>query len=83
MTGIYVITYKAGGFYAKNMGIFVITYNVRGVSAKNMPCWHLTGGPRQSVSGLARAKRAFSRLGSFFATFLEKFDSFSHKIVEW
>ena len=51
MTGIYEITYKVGGFYAKNMGIFVITYNVRGVSAKNMPCWHLTGGPAGQIRG--------------------------------
>ena len=79
MTGIYVITYKAGGFYAKNMGIFVITYNVRGVSAKNMPCWHLTGGPRRSDSGLARAKRAFSRLGSFLPRFRKNLIAFRTK----
>ena len=65
MTGIYVITYKAGGFYAKNMGIFVITYNVMGFLQKTCHVGTWRAGPAGQIRGQRGLSERFHDLVVF------------------
>ena len=68
MTGIYVITYKAGGFMQKH-GHFCDYIQRKGGFCKKHAMLAPDGRARRSDSGLARAKRAFSQVGSFLPRF--------------